>query len=66
MAGPFEKIRPDQECLGDPLRFGLLRVRDPHPDVLPIPKEVAETRATIAMDRAREHGFPLLVTTEPE
>jgi ATP-dependent Clp protease adaptor protein ClpS len=29
-------------------------------------KEVAETRATIAMDRAREHGFPLLVTTEPE
>jgi ATP-dependent Clp protease adaptor protein ClpS len=29
-------------------------------------KEVAETRAAIAMDRARERGFPLLVTTEPE
>jgi ATP-dependent Clp protease adaptor protein ClpS len=29
-------------------------------------REVAESRAAIAMDRARERGFPLLVTTEPE
>jgi hypothetical protein len=44
MAGPFEKIRPDQECLGDPLRFRLLRVRDPHPDALPVPQKIAEAR----------------------
>lgn len=29
-------------------------------------KEVAETRAAQATDRARAAGFPLLVTTEPE
>jgi ATP-dependent Clp protease adaptor protein ClpS len=29
-------------------------------------REIAETKATTAMDRARAAGFPLLVTTEPE
>jgi ATP-dependent Clp protease adaptor protein ClpS len=30
------------------------------------PKEVAETKATRATDAARQNGFPLLFTTEPE
>jgi ATP-dependent Clp protease adaptor protein ClpS len=29
-------------------------------------KEIAEEKATRATDFAREHGFPLLFTTEPE
>jgi ATP-dependent Clp protease adaptor protein ClpS len=29
-------------------------------------REIAETRANLAMDRARARGYPLLVTTEPE
>jgi ATP-dependent Clp protease adaptor protein ClpS len=29
-------------------------------------REIAETKATTTMDRARAAGFPLLVTTEPE
>jgi ATP-dependent Clp protease adaptor protein ClpS len=29
-------------------------------------REIAETKATATMDRARAAGFPLLVTTEPE
>jgi ATP-dependent Clp protease adaptor protein ClpS len=29
-------------------------------------KEVAETKATNAVDAARKHGYPLLFTTEPE
>ena len=29
-------------------------------------QEVAETKATIATDRARKQGYPLLFTTEPE
>ncbi|WP_343713412.1 ATP-dependent Clp protease adapter ClpS [Inquilinus sp.] len=30
------------------------------------PKEVAETKATRATDAARQKGYPLLFTTEPE
>ncbi len=30
------------------------------------PRDVAETKATRATDMARERGFPLLFTTEPE
>ena len=30
------------------------------------PRDVAETKATRATDMAREKGFPLLFTTEPE
>jgi ATP-dependent Clp protease adaptor protein ClpS len=29
-------------------------------------REIAEEKATRATDFAREHGFPLLFTTEPE
>jgi ATP-dependent Clp protease adaptor protein ClpS len=29
-------------------------------------KEIAETKATAAMEKARSRGYPLLVTTEPE
>ncbi len=29
-------------------------------------KDVAEAKATNAVDAARKHGFPLLFTTEPE
>ena len=29
-------------------------------------REVAEEKATRATDQAREHGYPLLFTTEPE
>ncbi|MBM4392161.1 MAG: ATP-dependent Clp protease adaptor ClpS [Deltaproteobacteria bacterium] len=29
-------------------------------------REIAEAKATLAMDRARTRGYPLLVTTEPE
>ena len=29
-------------------------------------REIAETKAQLAMDRAGERGYPLLVTTEPE
>lgn len=29
-------------------------------------REIAESKATLAMDRARTRGYPLLVTTEPE
>jgi len=29
-------------------------------------REIAEAKATLAMDRARSRGYPLLVTTEPE
>ena len=29
-------------------------------------REIAETKADLAMDRARTRGYPLLVTTEPE
>lgn len=29
-------------------------------------RETAETKAQLAMDRAGERGYPLLVTTEPE
>ncbi|RFC64241.1 ATP-dependent Clp protease adapter ClpS [Fulvimarina endophytica] len=30
------------------------------------PRDVAETKATEATDLAREHGYPLLFSTEPE
>ena len=30
------------------------------------PHEVAETKVSTVIDRAREHGFPLLATMEPE
>ncbi len=29
-------------------------------------REIAETKAELAMERARGRGYPLLVTTEPE
>ncbi len=29
-------------------------------------REIAEAKATLAIDRARSRGYPLLVTTEPE
>jgi ATP-dependent Clp protease adaptor protein ClpS len=29
-------------------------------------REIAEAKATLAMDRSRSRGYPLLVTTEPE
>ena len=29
-------------------------------------REIAETKATLAIDMAAEHGYPLFFTTEPE